>query len=332
LLEDFPAPAPASPYGGSLASFHGISPNGTWRLYVYDYVYSDNGELDGWRLEFTTVTTDTIVLTDTLPGGMTILPPIDEPAGWQCTGTGTGELECETEYLGVDEPAVFTFVTTAPDEGGVLTNTAGITSTTTDIDPISNTTAITTTVLSAADVQIDKSVSPSVVYAGSPLTYTLSVSNAGPSSLLGVTVTVTDALPAGLTDVTVIDNGWMCDVAPLVVPTMMTCTLDTLVTGSAPDILVQANAPLTTGWITNTTKVASSVYDANMDNNTDAVGVNVIPPLLFIDKGATPMMDVTYHGEVTYTLVLTNGSGMDVSAVTVSDTLPSNTTSANGPP
>jgi subtilisin-like proprotein convertase family protein len=49
-----PAPAPAAPYGTSLAIFNGTSPNGTWSLYAYDDAAGDKGALTGWSLDVTT--------------------------------------------------------------------------------------------------------------------------------------------------------------------------------------------------------------------------------------------------------------------------------------
>ena len=50
----FPAPAPGGVYGASLTAFNGLSPNGTWRLYVVDDEGSDVGAMTGWVLTLTT--------------------------------------------------------------------------------------------------------------------------------------------------------------------------------------------------------------------------------------------------------------------------------------
>ena len=51
-----PTPAPPGPYGNSLSSLAGTSPNGTWQLYVLDdYPSDDTGILaNGWTLTFET--------------------------------------------------------------------------------------------------------------------------------------------------------------------------------------------------------------------------------------------------------------------------------------
>ncbi|HNT75904.1 MAG TPA: Ig-like domain-containing protein [Anaerolineae bacterium] len=268
LSEDFRIDGP---YGNSLASFYGTDPNGQWHLYIIDTVYSDQGILaNGWRLELTTVTDDTIIVTDTLPSGLSVQGPVQTTSAWACTGSS--DLTCEAVYLDVDETATFEFVVTAPITGGIITNTAGITATTDDFTPLNNTAVETTTVIPVADLEMVKSVDPAVVSRGYPLTYTLVVNNLGPSQVL-TTVTLTDNLPAVLTNVQVISNGWTCDVSALPV---LTCTLDGLTAASAPTLTLTANAPLTLGAYANTAAVAAAMDDDDLLNNTDTVTVTVI--------------------------------------------------------
>jgi len=49
-----PAPAPAGPYGLTLADVNGGAPNGTWSLYVVDAAGFDTGSIQGWTLDLAT--------------------------------------------------------------------------------------------------------------------------------------------------------------------------------------------------------------------------------------------------------------------------------------
>jgi subtilisin-like proprotein convertase family protein len=62
--ESFPAPAPAASAATALSTFNGQNPNGTWSLYMADYVSGDSGNLSGgWTI---TVTTGAVATPGTL--------------------------------------------------------------------------------------------------------------------------------------------------------------------------------------------------------------------------------------------------------------------------
>ncbi len=56
-FNDLPAPAPAGPYGTSLAApLGGGGPDGVWQLFVVDFNSGDDGIIAGWSLNFTVPT------------------------------------------------------------------------------------------------------------------------------------------------------------------------------------------------------------------------------------------------------------------------------------
>src|SRR2546426_227956 len=81
------------------------------------------------------------------------------------------------------------------------------------------------TVTGSADLSITKTDNPDPVNAGATLTYTVTVTNGGPST--AANVQVTDNLPAGVTFQSASGTGWTCMQAAGVV----TCTRGSVVPG-----------------------------------------------------------------------------------------------------
>ncbi|CAG0935748.1 hypothetical protein TFLX_04598 [Thermoflexales bacterium] len=266
LTGDLVNPAPAGPYGGSLSIFRGTNPNGLWQLYVYDNVDSDGGLIaGGWSLQLTTATTDTVLVTDTLPIGVNFISATG--AGWLCHYTG-GQVGCQVDSLPVGPAPDITLVITAPSLGGIITNTASITSTTADFVPGNNTSTITTTVLSVADLSIAKVASSNPVPISTVFTYTLTISNAGPSGNLPVTVT--DVLPVSVTYLRHVAPGWTCTVASNIV----TCAAPGMALG-AQTIQIAVTSPALAGVITNTASITSTAGDPYPLNNTATITTTI---------------------------------------------------------
>ncbi len=310
----FPVPAPGAPYGSSLSAFNGASPNGTWQLYVFDtFAASDNGAMNGgWDLNFTTYTTETVTFTDTLPAGLGS-PSVTSPAGWTCTTAGT-LVSCTALNLAVDAAQVVTLTATAPVTPTILTNTAGITSTTADFGPNPNLATVTNTVLGVSDLGITKTVNSAVLSADQPLTYTLVITNAGPSPVVSG-VTVTDTLPAGLTNVAASAG---CDTTAL---PQITCTLPSLAVNTPTAITITA-IPTVTGLLTNTAGVTATVLDLFPSTNFAQVTATVISLAdVAITKTVTPTV-ITPNALITYTLTISNNGPSNSPNLTVTDTLP----------
>src|SRR5206468_2473171 len=149
-----------------------------------------------------------------------------------------------------------------------LLNAASVTSATPDLDPSNNTSAtVQTTVVpvvppSRADLSITKT-GPTSVSASSTITYTLSVSNAGPDT--ASTVSVSDVLPPGVTLISASGSGWSCGGSSTV-----TCILPSLASGAASSIGISVRAPVEGTTLLNSASVSSTTGDPNTANNTSA--------------------------------------------------------------
>jgi uncharacterized repeat protein (TIGR01451 family) len=103
-----------------------------------------------------------------------------------CANVG-GELMCTVNSLPVSVPATLTLAATAPITGGVITNTASITS---PIDPLENNKSATdsTIITPFADLALSVSAPPTTTVS-TPLTYTLTITNTGPSAATNLALT-----------------------------------------------------------------------------------------------------------------------------------------------
>lgn len=169
------------------------------------------------------------------------------------------------------------------DAEGILENTASVSSLTPDPDPDNNSDTARIPVDTAADLSLTKTSLPSLVTAGELLTYTITVSNAGPSAAQDVLVR--DDLPAALLGTEFSVNGG--PFAPWVSP----YPARTLPSGASIVLTIRGTVSPSTpaGTLTNTASVSSNTPDPNPDNNTDRAVVDVAPSadLSVVKQGAS---------------------------------------------
>jgi len=201
--------------------------------------------------------------------------------------------------------------------GTTMNNTASVTGTKSAQNFTS--TATTTTLVSngsgtGPDLTIAKS-GPTSVTVSTPMTYTLTVNNAGTANATGVKVV--DTVPAGLTAITASGTSlFVCGVAGQTV----TCTGGAVNQGSNATITINATAPATVGTITNTAVVDpdDTIKETSELNNTSAlvntqVTTGPPPPALSINltdasaqiAGAGPD-PVNPGGLLTYKILVQN--------------------------
>jgi len=210
-----------------------------------------------------------IVLTDTLPAAVSVVtaPP-------NCVANN-GVLICPVGDLAAGQATDFDLVVAvAPDARNSLTNAVTVSSTEIDPHPANNSDTAVTPVTAEASLSLDKTVQPAVVVGHAPFTYTLVVTNSGPTAALNTTLT--DSWPAGLSLVSAPPNCALAGGA-------MTCNLGLLLPNQQPitlDIVARSTTvnPTDNVVFTNSAIVTS---DAG-SSNTATVNVTVTPYRLFL--------------------------------------------------
>jgi len=190
---------------------------------------------------------------------------------------GTGTITCNaTGTLAVNSIGTFTLVlqvSAGTPSGTNITDTA--TATSTNIVPnLTNNTASATVVVgnaNSADMAIVKTATPNPVTEGTPLTYSLAVTNNGPAS--ATNVTVTDTLPSSVTYLSSTSTLGTCSEAGGIV----TCLLGTMANAGTATITV-LTLPGQPGVISNTATVTADQTDPNLANNTSTQNEIVVAP------------------------------------------------------
>jgi uncharacterized delta-60 repeat protein/uncharacterized repeat protein (TIGR01451 family) len=168
----------------------------------------------------------------------------------------------------------------------------------------------------AADVGLAMTASTATVVATSNLTYTLTLTNYGPSA--ATSIVVTDALPADMAYVSSSPSvGSVSNSAGLVTWTIPSLAKDAV---ASLVLVVQANS---TGTITNVAAVTTGTPDLNPDDNTALAVVIVSSPTADLAIGLLDSPDpLSLGGYLTYTLMVSNLGPATATGVIVVDTLP----------
>ena len=250
-----------------------------------------------------------VVVTDSLPASVTFV---------SATGGGLNNSGVVNWTLGTLTSGQITNVTltvTAPASGS-LTNIATVSTPTGDPNLTNNVTPpVITTVTPVADVAIGK-VGSAFVVAASNLTYTISVTNFGPSSASGVVVT--DSLPATVTFVSATGGG-------LNNSGVVNWSLGHL--DQWPDHECDLNR-YGSGFrhLTNIATVSTPTGDPNLTNNVTPPVITTVTPVADVAIGKLGSAFVVAASNLTYTISVTNFGPSSASGVVVTDALPGSVT------
>jgi len=210
---------------------------------------------------------------------------------------------------------------------GTLSNTATISSATTDPDTTNNSaTDGDTSLVLMADISVTKTDGITSATPGDMLTYTIVASNAGPDD--DPNVSLTDTLPAdlsctftsvaagGATGNTAAGAGDLAETLSMPSGSSVTYTLTCAIDVTA------------TGTLSNTATVTGSLTDPDTTNNsaTDDTALNDLVADLSVTKTADSIGPVIPGGTIAYTIVAqNNGPNIDPAAV-LTDILPAELT------
>jgi uncharacterized repeat protein (TIGR01451 family) len=276
------------------------------------------GEVLTYTLEYNhngVVPAQDVSITDTLPVDVTYGGIVSQSAAWDPPTYVPGPpatLTWVTPTLvsGVSGTLVFT-VTVHPDAGSPLANEVVLSST----DPATDTTDIEyTTVQREADLAIAKTDDPNPVVAGTALTYTLVITNYGPSD--DASVAVTDTLPAGVTfDSYAASQGTFDDATGQ-------WSVGYLAAGESTTLTLLVTVdPDTTGTLLNSADVSGNETDPVPGNNSASTETEVTTQAdLAIDKAVSPTL-LPAGATLTYTVTYDNYGPSDAQTIQITDTM-----------
>jgi uncharacterized repeat protein (TIGR01451 family)/gliding motility-associated-like protein len=201
------------------------------------------------------------------------------------------------------------------DNGVIIPNEATVGSDTFDPDESNNTDRVDVGITTSADLAITKVADPEPVIAGDEMTYTITVTNNGPSNALDVVME--DVIPALLSVVSVdVSTGtWS---APH-------WTIGTLAVGDTVTMTITATteSSLAAGTeIVNVASVSSTTPDPDHENNVATVVSNVVTVAdLSVTKDAVNDPGIAGE-ELVYMVTVTNHGPSDAQNIEVVDHLP----------
>lgn len=285
----------------------------------------------------TGATSGTVTVTDTLPAGLTPTAPTGTINGWTCsiaaqvlTCTRSDALAASASY-----PAINVSVNVLQTAANSVTNTASVAGGGGNLLTTNDSASDPTTVVSNADLSLTKTVNNSSPIVNQNVTFTLTLSNAGPTNATGITAT--DQLPAGLSFVSATPSAGTSYSS-----TTGVWTIGAVSSGANATLQIVAKVTAS-GTITNTAQVTAANEpdpDSTPNNNAAAeddqasATLNVpVPPTITLCKtfpGQTcspaPSLPVQQPGaDITYVIIFTNSGGSAAQGLTITDALPTNT-------
>ena len=266
-------------------------------------------------------------LTFPLPAG-TVFRSESVPGGWSCNSIAPGALSptvtCTAATLA---PGTATFTITAstpPTASGTFSTAATVSSTTPDPNLNDNFFSIDVIVTPQSDFSMLLTAAPNPVNAGANVTWTMTVTNGGPSNASDATANL--PLPAQTTFVSVsAPAGWSCTTPAAGANGTVSCSLTTSMnpaTAATFTIVSRVLSSTPSGTSIAATATVSSTTDTAPAN--DSAAASVRSAVLFdLSIAKTRAPSSVFPGlPLQYTIVVTDNGPSDASNITMTDVLP----------
>jgi uncharacterized repeat protein (TIGR01451 family) len=246
---------------------------------------------------------------------------ITSAPGWNCSATSGLNLSCtRTDVLatGAPYPGIQVTGTVVASPPATFTNEAEVAgggdntpgnNLAVDFLPVPPT---------SSDLSIVKTVAPATVLPGQRITYTLEVTNAGPSNATGVTVEDSWAF-SGLIDVTATPSQGTC---PTVTTSSVLCEIGNLAAGGTATVEISATVDFDdSSGLLNTASVEGDQADPRPDNNESSATFDAAAAS-DIEVVKTAGTDPIAGEAFSYTIEVTNNGPSDADGVVVNDQIP----------
>jgi len=256
-----------------------------------------------------------VLITDTLPDGVSVVTPL--PAG--CVDNGDRTITCSLASMTEGSSASFSFqVATQSDLplGTSLENIAQVSSQVQDPNQSNNQSNADTSILASADLAIQKTTIPDPVIAGQNITYTLVVTNYGPSQ--ANQVQLSEYLPNEVSFISATTDQGNCNDTGCLLGTMDPMDVVTI---TIVGLIDPQTAPETE--LENLATVFSSIPDPSQNNNTDSCINQISSSAELVIEKISLVNEIAPDGLLVYQVSVVNKGPSVAKNVIVTDTLPS---------
>ena len=233
-----------------------------------------------------------VTLLDPLPAGFNFVSAVPSQGS---AVNSSGTVVCSFGNISSNASATVA-ITLRPTQGGVYSNTGTVTNSFTDPNLGNNSASANVTVIASSDLSVSHSASPTTLLASSNTTFTIVVTNKGPST--ATSVVLSDPLPGPLSFVSATTSQGSFAFANGVV----TFNLGTMNSASAITATITTRAILD-GKFTNLVNVTSPVGDPIPANNSASAVVTVN------DNTNMPLLKITQAGNNVVLSWSTNAMG-----------------------